>query len=404
MFPDNSALKEIMVLDCFCLFKQAGCDWQGPIHSLEEHVTTCAFGMDQPCPWNLGCQFTGSRQAMQTHLETEVLKHNKMYTAELYQLGEQLKRTLGQLSKMLKDSAQIQTQYKLNQNDLNCVRDTIGQISQFITVNNLQTAETKEWIKEFLTRLEGLEQATGQSSSENFKDTLANLKNKSQELQLVISTKFGLEIGDNSGSPHASLSAMANATPASLDSAIQRVEKTGTLAAAQLKDLDLKIRLFQSTTFDGTYVWKLDDLERRFNSALTGKITELYTPPLYTSPFGYKFCAKVLLNGDPNASVDSLGSHIAFYIVLMQGDFDEILKFPFPHSIKISLLDLNRKKDITETLKPQPGTPSFEKPNMDMNPAVGFPQFCSHQVLYSNGNYVKDDAVYFKLEVVEAAV
>ena len=40
-----------------------------------------------------------------------------------------------------------------------------------------------------------------------------------------------------------------------------------------------------------------------------------------------------MLYGDPKSTIESFGTHIAVYFILMQGDFDEVLPFPFPHKV-----------------------------------------------------------------------
>ena len=177
---------------------------------------------------------------------------------------------------------------------------------------------------------------------------------------------------------------------------------TSRSAQAQLNDLDLKVRLYQSSTFDGKYVWKLDSLEKRVYDAVKGTVSELYTPPLYTGSFGYKFSAKIMLYGDANSEVDSKGKFVAMYFVLMSGDFDEVLEWPFPFNIKLSLLDqsTSSQSHVEKTIQAESDALPFAKPEREMSPGVGFPQFVAHDALF-NGTYVKDDSVFFKLEIID---
>ena len=162
-----------------------------------------------------------------------------------------------------------------------------------------------------------------------------------------------------------------------------------------MKDVELKAKLFQSTTFDGSYTWKVDNLHSRQVDALTGKIPELFTPPLYTSRYGYKFCAKLLLNGTVREGERS--QYIALYIILMKGDYDDTLVWPFPHTVKVTLMSTNQKNNIENFLVPQQDLPHFHKPYKEMNHSIGFSRFCTLDSLYSDG-YVMDDSLYIKIE------
>ena len=129
---------------------------------------------------------------------------------------------------------------------------------------------------------------------------------------------------------------------------------------------------------------------------------ELYTPPLYTSPFGYKYSAKVVLGAKGGSG--ETAQHMAFYIVIMQGDYDEILQFPFPYPIKITLLNMSAgRADIERTLYPDPAKLHFQKPYKNMNPAIGFSRFCSHSEL-TRGGFVREDTIYFRIEILKQGI
>ena len=74
-------------------------------------------------------------------------------------------------------------------------------------------------------------------------------------------------------------STLINVNPTNLDYKISAVRESSKLITTELNDLDLKIRLYQSSTTDGSYMWKLDSLEKRVDDAIMGVTTELYTPP-----------------------------------------------------------------------------------------------------------------------------
>ena len=62
------------------------------------------------------------------------------------------------------------------------------------------------------------------------------------------------------------------------------------------------------------------------------------SPPFYTHTGGYKMCLSVLPNGDG----DDKGSYVSIFIHMMQGEFDNHLKWPFPGAL-INISALNQR-------------------------------------------------------------
>ena len=60
-----------------------------------------------------------------------------------------------------------------------------------------------------------------------------------------------------------------------------------------------------------------------------------YSPPFTTSLHGYKFCLKVYANGYGSGK----GSHITINVVIMKGQHDDHLKWPFTGTIIIEVLN-----------------------------------------------------------------
>ena len=66
-----------------------------------------------------------------------------------------------------------------------------------------------------------------------------------------------------------------------------------------------------------------------------------YSPPFTTSPRGYKFCFKMYANGYDSGK----GSHIAIRVVIMKGDHDEHLKWPFTGNFFVEVLNWKEDKE-----------------------------------------------------------
>ena len=102
-------------------------------------------------------------------------------------------------------------------------------------------------------------------------------------------------------------------------------------------------------------------------------------------------CIRAYLHGD------GIGykTHLSLFFVLMKGEYDPLLKWPFDNKVSIILVDQNHRKHVVQTFKPTAESTSFQRPRSDMNVASGCPQFAKLSVL-DDQNYVKDDVMYVK--------
>ena len=160
------------------------------------------------------------------------------------------------------------------------------------------------------------------------------------------------------------------------------------------KELDLLVHTMQVSSYDGTFVWKIPEVQRRIAEAKSGKTVSLYSAPFYTSRHGYKMCLRLYLDGDGTGK----GTHLSFFLTLMKGEYDALLPWPFRQTISLVLLDQNRKKNIVQSFHPDPDSSSFQQPVNDMSVASGCPQFAPLSVL-EDTSYVKNDTMFLQCRV-----
>ena len=161
-----------------------------------------------------------------------------------------------------------------------------------------------------------------------------------------------------------------------------------------LADLEEYIREQEASSNDGTLVWKLSDFTRKKQDALTGRQVSIYSPCFYTSRYGYKMCARIYLNGDGMGK----GTHISVFFVVMRGQYDALLRWPFTQKVTMMLLDQDNVEHVIDSFRPDPNSSSFQRPRREMNVASGCPLFCPLAEL-SNHAYVRDDTMFFKIIV-----
>lgn len=175
---------------------------------------------------------------------------------------------------------------------------------------------------------------------------------------------------------------------------LDRAEHQLTLHEIQLSEQDMQIQMLEATSYNGVYVWKIDHFSRRYDEAVSGKTPSIYSPPFYVGRFGYKVCARLYPNGDGNGK----GTHMSMFLVIMRGEYDALLPWPFIQKVHFRLLDQDRIRDLFDAFRPDPSCASFKRPTSDMNVASGCPTFISHTEV-RQGGYVRDDAMFIKVTV-----
>ena len=171
------------------------------------------------------------------------------------------------------------------------------------------------------------------------------------------------------------------------DSAILRLQEG-------LSEVSLLIQTLQAASYNGIFIWKIPEVERRTNEAKMGKTVSLYSAPFYTSRHGYKACLRLYLNGDGSGK----GTHLSFFITLMRGEYDALLTWPFKQAVTLTLVDQDRQRDIIQSFRPEPTSSSFQRPRNEMNIASGCPMFAPLSVL-NNSSYVKEDTMFLKCQI-----
>ncbi|XP_049899692.1 TNF receptor-associated factor 5 isoform X2 [Epinephelus moara] len=172
------------------------------------------------------------------------------------------------------------------------------------------------------------------------------------------------------------------------------------LHAAQLSRNKQHLQELEATSYDGKLIWKIEDVRKRREAEVKGQPPCLSSVPFHTGRCGYKMAAKVYLNGDG----EGRGTHLSLYVVLMPGDFDALLPWPFRQTVSLSVLDQSGAANHRSlSFRPDPASKSFQRPAADSvsNVAVGFSSFIPLDKLETpqNASYVKEDTLFVKVKV-----
>lgn len=176
---------------------------------------------------------------------------------------------------------------------------------------------------------------------------------------------------------------------------LQTVQHSLTQHAVAIDEVRLRQDMLDVKTTNGVFIWKIPDIRRRFRDAMDGRTISLYSPPFFTSPHGYRMCVRTYLNGDGIGK----GTHMSVFFVLMRSEHDNLLSYPFKQSVRFTLINqVNPTASISEAFIPDLSSPSFQRPEKDMNVASGFPKFARQSILHDN-NFTKGNVIYIKCQV-----
>ena len=67
------------------------------------------------------------------------------------------------------------------------------------------------------------------------------------------------------------------------------------------------------------------DVSRHVYDAKTGKLVSIYSSPFFSGRIGYKMCMRAYMNGDGIGE----GTHLSLFFIVMRGEFDPLLSWPF---------------------------------------------------------------------------
>lgn len=169
---------------------------------------------------------------------------------------------------------------------------------------------------------------------------------------------------------------------------------------SKIKTLETSIQDFEGRNGNGVFVWKIKNYLKLRCDAEKGETTAIHSGPFYSSFHGYKLCIRVNLNGVDTAR----GTHLSLFIHFMQGEFDDLLEWPFNGKIILTVIDQNpiceMRRDISETLLSKPNLAAFQRPSSSRNhKGFGYMEFLPLNVI-NGSTYVRNDTLIIKASVI----
>ncbi|KAK1160712.1 TNF receptor-associated factor 3-like isoform X1 [Acipenser oxyrinchus oxyrinchus] len=327
-----------------------------------------------------GCTFKGLNQDMKEHELRFMSEHLKLMVARNSSLETKMEDVKTELQERYKVLPSLNTRIIELENRYEEVREKSKEMEQKISNVQKLLGSHSEKVMEMEMELRLLRQA---------KDDVETLKSTVESIRSRVAVLEGSGRGGGGAGTHAL---------GPMETQLARHDDMLSVHEIRLADMDLRFQVLETASYSGTLVWKIRDYKRRKQEAVMGKTLSLYSQPFYTGYFGYRMCARVYLNGDGMGK----GTHLSLFFVVMRGEYDALLPWPFKQKVTLMLMDQGpARKHLGDAFKPDPNSSSFKRPAGDMNIASGCPLFVAQTVL-ENGTYIKDDTIFIKV-VVDAS-
>ena len=336
----------------------------------------------------------GTAENLDEHIKGSIVPHLDMMNNSNHQYKKKNEEMKEKISRLEEEKSALEQQLRNQTEELAAARQNIQTQQTKISMVEKSVIEQNKEIEKLLNELvtsapAGANADIISSQMEEIMNTLRGHEEKVNDLQselarlkLPSATTTGRDFRSNTVSSRES------------DRRLDRTEHQLALHEIQLADQDMKIQMLEATSHNGTYIWKIDHCSRRFQEAVSGKTPSIYSPPFYVGRFGYKVCARLYPNGDGIGK----GTHMSMFFVIMRGEYDALLPWPFIQKVHLRLIDQDRIRDAYDAFRPELHSSSFKRPTSDMNIASGCPTFISHTEL-RQGGFIRNDTMFVKITV-----
>ena len=146
------------------------------------------------------------------------------------------------------------------------------------------------------------------------------------------------------------------------------------------------------------FVWKISAFSEMLRQAKQGRNSKIDSTPFYTAPYGYKLKVSVNPNGDGSGK----NTHLSAFVIVMKGEFDGMLPWPFNQKVSFTLIDqqetLNERENIVMHFRANTRLENFARPVSEENPGRGYARFVSHEKLKTR-RFIVDDTLFIQVDV-----
>ena len=190
---------------------------------------------------------------------------------------------------------------------------------------------------------------------------------------------------------------------------IQRIEVESHLQAAMRLHLDLACVKLSDTQkkleklekrvnalekCESSFTWRIDGFSEVLRKAKSGEETRKESSPF--DRYGYKCKIRIYPNGFDSGE----NTHLSVFLVIMKGEYDATLTWPFHKKVTWTLIDQQEnernRENIVMSYNSDPKLRNFARPVKEENIGRGFHDFVSHEKLQKR-RYIVDDTMFVQV-------
>ena len=376
-FPNKQIDREIKGFHIYCTNKEKGCEWQGELNTINNHL-----GNSDGCPFeevkcSNECGKMIEQRYLTSHVGTECPRRevNCQYchdTGEHQFIEGQHKEECPKLPLPCPNKCEVGSvpREDMEAHKKECPLEVIQCEYYSVGCKVRMTCKDQE-----------------KHNDEMVKEHLMMTKQKLDDIQHEqINTKAQLTTA---------LKHITNLT-------VLVNSKLNPIAAAHLDNITIRSAHLDALAimFESHPVCPVTIKMAKFHSKKKDGV-EWYSDPFYTHRKGYNMCLCIYAAGHKNGK----GTHISVYLCLKKGPYDDELRWP-PRRVKLEvelLNQLNDSEEFSSTITYDDHTPddcANRVTEGDKAKGWGWPRFISNWELYeatATCQYLKDDCLFFQV-------
>ena len=148
-----------------------------------------------------------------------------------------------------------------------------------------------------------------------------------------------------------------------------------------------------------SFTWKITSYGEALRKAKSGKEILLTSSTFYSC--GYKCKLEFL----PNGNAEGENTHLSFFLVIMKGEYDAMLTWPFHKNVTMTLIDQQEKEKDRENIAMSFITTDFSesywRPVNGESIGVGYRRFASHEKLRER-RYIVHDTIFIQIGITSS--
>ncbi|XP_074632134.1 TNF receptor-associated factor 3-like [Acropora palmata] len=367
-----------------------------PRDMLDDHLTMECPQAEVRCPFSIhGCEFKGKKESIDDHLRKNIMVHVEKMNQSTAENQRKHAKVEEKMTSLEKENNTLKQQLQNQSEELVMAKINIQTQQTKISLIERSMEGQKNDLAKLRRDLDAIEcEGGGAIVSSLIEEILTTVREHEERVTNLQSELVRIkEMRLSSSDTETRLRSFSD-NHSVCERHFERNEHQLALHEIQLSEQNLQIQKLESTSYNGVYIWKIDQYGRRFQEARSGKTVSLYCAPFYVGRFGYKVCARLYPNGDGMGK----GTHVSVFFVIMRGEHDALLPWPFTQKVHFRIIDQDRIRDASDAFRPNADSSSFKKPRSDMNIASGCPTLLSHADL-QRGGYVKNDTMFVRINV-----